>query len=59
MTDDCGSSFNDTITITVGEDTSYVDLGPDRIICDNPLVQLDATTEMLPTFGMMEVQIRV
>ena len=45
MTDDCGSSFNDTITITVGEDTSYVDLGPDRIICDNPLVQLDATTE--------------
>ena len=44
MTDDCGSSFNDTITITVGEDTSYVDLGPDRIICDNPMLELNATT---------------
>ncbi len=44
LTDDCGYVFNDTITISVGEDSSFVDLGPDLTICDQTSITLDATT---------------
>lgn len=45
ITDDCGFIFYDTITITVGEDPSFFDLGPDTTICDEDLFVLDASTE--------------
>jgi gliding motility-associated-like protein len=45
LTDDCEYIFYDTITITVGEDPSFIDLGPDTTICEEDLFILDASTE--------------